>query len=97
MLYEIDPEGDYEEYDEELRRYVWERDNGLCIMCNRKGQECHHIVFRSRTKVGTHKPNNLGTLCRDCHDVQHSDEPIENEVLFKKVKANEVRFRKELI
>ncbi len=97
MLYEIDPEGDYEEYDEELRRYIFERDNGLCILCNRVGQECHHIIFRSRSTVGTHKPNNLATLCHDCHAVQHSDETVDNEVLFRKVKANEKRFRESLI
>jgi len=95
MLYEIDPECDYLELDEDIRDYVYARDNELCVMCNGQGGEIHHIIFRSRG--GTHRPNNLSLLCNRCHRKQHSADPLTLKCLLDKVQKNERRFRKSLI
>jgi 5-methylcytosine-specific restriction endonuclease McrA len=95
MLYEIDPDADYAEFDEEIREYVCTRDDHLCVMCNAQGGEVHHIVFRSQG--GTHAPNNLALLCNSCHRKQHSADPLTVKCLLDKVKKNEKRFRKNLV
>lgn len=53
--------------DENLRRAVLLRDNGICGLCGkRKAQkEVHHI--HPRSKGGANTISNLITLCNDCH------------------------------
>lgn len=48
---------------------AYERDGGLCVLCNRQAVEVHHIVFRSQ--LGTSELSNLACLCRDCHNAAH--------------------------
>jgi hypothetical protein len=55
------------------RRAIWQRDNGTCQDCGRKGElgvdkhslQIHHIIPRDYS--GTHDPDNLILLCRKCH------------------------------
>ena len=48
------------------RNQVFMRDNFKCVECGSPFQlECDHIENRSR--MGTHKMENLQTLCRRCH------------------------------
>lgn len=62
------------------RRFVWERDQGRCVLCgvevplNRKivkndvyvyAAEIDHII--EVVDGGTDEPENLRTLCHDCH------------------------------
>lgn len=62
-----------------MRKVVYERDNGLCVLCGAQATEVHHIVFRSQ--LGTNSINNLACLCRACHEMAHG------------VQAKEVRLR----
>lgn len=49
-----------------LRRAIFERDGYRCVLCGRFGSlECDHIV--AVEDGGTNDPDNLRTVCRDCH------------------------------
>ena len=69
----------------DIREYILERDNHTCQNCGKKSDfkkksdfgysqdnkvilEVHHIVSR---KIGGNRPDNLITLCKDCHDGYH--------------------------
>jgi hypothetical protein len=51
----------------DVRYFVFARDNYTCQLCKKKGGilRTHHIRYRS--KGGTDNPNNLITVCNDCH------------------------------
>ena len=56
---------------EEVKKYVFYRDNWHCRNCNNSnGLDPHHVIFRSAG--GKDRPNNLLTLCRQCHDDIHA-------------------------
>lgn len=60
-----------EEYDE-LKQYVFGRDNWKCRNCGfRANLHCHHIIYRSHD--GPDSDWNLVTLCDGCHDGIHKD------------------------
>ena len=54
-------------YWEELRKYVFERDNFICTTCHTKttNPHCHHIA--PKEDGGTDSARNLTTLCATCH------------------------------
>lgn len=53
-----------------LRDDVLERDNFSCRICQtKKSLEIHHI--RHWSKGGDHNPQNLITLCNNCHNTVH--------------------------
>ena len=55
---------------ETIREFVFERDSYMCRSCNsNRGIAPHHILFRSAG--GTHNPDNLVTLCFNCHRDVH--------------------------
>lgn len=65
---------------QKVRAYVWSRDKGLCQRCLRNhiikaGDTVHHIVEISQDNITneaiTLNPDNLETLCRDCHAAVH--------------------------
>lgn len=53
-----------------VREYVLYRDNHTCQHCKAKNKKLHvhHIIIR---KIGGDRPDNLITLCKDCHDKYH--------------------------
>ena len=57
-----------------VREYVLYRDNHECQHCHGKSKcevlEVHHIESR---RSGGNAPNNLITLCKDCHQALHQD------------------------
>lgn len=57
-----------------VKAYVLDRDGYQCQKCKAKHTrlEVHHIVFKS--KGGTNEPDNLITLCHECHEAVHSGE-----------------------
>lgn len=59
----------------DVRYYVFDRDSYTCQVC-KKGKEkilqTHHIIFRS--KGGSNRPNNLITVCTDCHTSENHKE-----------------------
>lgn len=54
-----------------IRAYILQRDSYKCKQCNtKKGvMEVHHIIFRS--EGGSDDPENLITLCHNCHSALH--------------------------
>lgn len=52
-----------------LRRQIYERDEGQCVLCGGSGAHIHHIIFRSQG--GKDEPRNLVTLCGHCHERAH--------------------------
>ncbi len=56
------------------KAYVLHRDEYKCMKCKAKNVKLHvhHIVFRSQG--GTNTPDNLITLCEDCHEKLHNGE-----------------------
>lgn len=57
-----------------VREYVLYRDNHECQHCHGKSKcevlQVHHIESR---QTGGNAPNNLITLCKDCHQALHQD------------------------
>ena len=51
------------------RKWAYERDEGLCVLCGAMATEVHHIEFRSHG--GGANRSNLACLCRDCHIKAH--------------------------
>lgn len=51
----------------EVKREVWERDGGRCILCgaSHAAPNAHYI---SRAHGGLGVPENIVTLCQECHD-----------------------------
>lgn len=55
------------------------RDNYLCVNCGRPTDlEVHHVIHLTPQNIGdlsiALNPNNLQTLCRDCHFKEHSED-----------------------
>lgn len=48
-----------------VKRAVWARDNGRCIVCGRAGSPWCHFIPRSHGGLGIEQ--NIVTLCHDCH------------------------------
>lgn len=65
--------GIYPSYWDDLRLYVFDRDDYICQKCGeRKGQKdlrCHHI--RPKEEMGVDSARNLMTLCSTCHSDEH--------------------------
>ena len=58
----------------DIRYYVFARDNYTCQVCKQKNKilQTHHIVYKS--KGGTDKPDNLITVCINCHTHKNHQE-----------------------
>jgi len=66
-----------------MRDYVLYRDKYQCQLCHKKSNlQLHHVI--SRSKGGKNHPDNLVTLCNDCHAKVHNDtslmKKLQNEV-----------------
>lgn len=59
------------------REYILKRDKYLC-KCGRPATEVHHIIHLSPQNIGdtsiTMNPDNLVSLCRECHFNEHKGE-----------------------
>jgi len=62
---------------EQTRDYIMRRDKYLC-RCGKPATEVHHIIHLSPQNIGdvsiTMNPDNLVSLCRDCHFEAHKGE-----------------------
>ena len=61
---------------EKVRNFVMLRDKYMCQVCGRPAQEVHHIIHLSPENIYDPKitlnPENLVSLCRDCHFETHA-------------------------
>ena len=61
-----------------VRRYCMMRDNYLCRKCGRPAEEVHHIEHLTAENITDVRvslnPDNLISLCRDCHFREHIDD-----------------------
>ncbi len=58
---------------------VWDRDDGLCILCGREGTSPpHHVQFKSRG--GSDDMDNLATLCLADHEDAHGGAGWQQEI-----------------
>ena len=58
----------------DLHRKVLERDGWRCQTCgSMQHLQVHHLKFRSQS--GGDEEQNLITLCAECHERMHSDQP----------------------
>ncbi|WP_312281571.1 HNH endonuclease [Oscillibacter sp.] len=64
-----------------VKKVVYARDNGLCILCGSPGAPNAHYVSRGQSGLGI--PENVVTLCRTCHrayDQSTQREILKNEI-----------------
>ena len=53
------------------RQYVLKRDNYTCQCCKKHKDIKLHVHHIETRKIGSNSPNNLVTLCKDCHEKVH--------------------------
>ena len=57
------------------RRLVLERDNFSCVLCGEVAEEVHHKIKLTHENINnpniTLNPDNLISLCKKCHNLQH--------------------------
>ena len=49
---------------QKVKKTVYERDLGMCVICNRSGMPNNHYIKRSQGGLGIEQ--NVVTLCLDC-------------------------------
>ena len=61
-----------------VREYVLMRDNYLCTKCDKPAEVVHHIIHLTEDNLDTWEialnPDNLISLCADCHFNEHRGE-----------------------
>ncbi|MBR2870643.1 MAG: HNH endonuclease [Clostridia bacterium] len=68
---------------QKVKKIVWERDNGLCILCNSSNAMPNaHFIPRSAGGLGIEE--NIVTLCLDCH--RKFDQTTLRPILREKIK-----------
>ena len=53
------------------RQYVLKRDNYTCQCCKKHKEIKLHVHHIESRKIGSNSPNNLITLCKECHEKVH--------------------------
>lgn len=63
----------------DTRAYILKRDIYLCVRCGRPGDIVHHKIHLTPQNINdpsvTLSEDNLETLCRECHAIEHQGEP----------------------
>lgn len=58
-----------------VRADVFKRDFGLCVRCGAPGEIVHHKTYLTARNINDPNialnPDNLETLCRECHAAEH--------------------------
>ena len=62
----------------QTREYVLRRDKYLCVKCGAPAEQVHHKTHLTPTNIWdvniSLNPDNLVSLCRDCHFEEHRGE-----------------------
>ena len=56
---------------QELRQFVYERDQGRCVICGNPGIDTHHWSYR----FGFFNPAMVALVCRPCHRIWQGESP----------------------
>jgi 5-methylcytosine-specific restriction endonuclease McrA len=51
-----------------IRRAVFARSNGLCVVCGGRAAHLHHVLPVQRWPEHEHEPRNMVAVCPGCHD-----------------------------
>lgn len=82
------------DWTETLRRSIRERDNYICQLCNRiqgdKAHSIHHINYDKKNN----NPQNLITLCINCHSKTNTNREYWENILIKKINRGNVESQK---
>lgn len=69
-----------------VKRIVFERDNGFCIVCGKKGVPNSHYIKRGQGGLGI--PENVVTMCLECHNAYDNGKDEKKvRMIHKKVKS----------
>ena len=78
---------------DKVRNYVLMRDKYKCVICGRPAQEVHHKEHLSPDNIWdvtvTLNPDNLISLCKDCHFEQHKQDKAEGKKRYDKEKHSD--------
>lgn len=71
----------------ETRAYILRRDMGLCVRCGKPGEIVHHKIHLTPQNINDLDialgEDNLETLCRECHAIEHQGEsPTADGLMF---------------
>ena len=79
----------------DLREFVFKRDFGLCVKCGKPGEIVHHKIHLTPENISDPfialNVDNLETLCRDCHAIEHTGGPATADGLCFDEQGNLVR------
>jgi 5-methylcytosine-specific restriction endonuclease McrA len=60
---------------QKVKKEVFKRDGGLCIICKRPGMPNSHYITRAKGGLGI--PQNVGTMCIECHNAYDNGKDLE--------------------
>jgi len=71
------------------RRYIFLRDMGICVRCGKPGEIVHHKIHLTPNNIAEPAialgEDNLETLCRECHAIEHEGAmPTDRGLMFDK-------------
>ena len=79
----------------DMREYAFKRDFGLCVKCGAPGEIVHHKIHLTPQNIDdpfiSLNEENLVTLCRDCHAIEHNGGPATAEGLTFDENGNLIR------
>ena len=71
---------------QDVRQYVLLRDFNLCVRCGKAAEEVHHKIRLTEKNVKDPlvalNPDNLESLCHECHTAEHEAERTHREKNF---------------
>lgn len=65
-----------------VKKIVYERDKGRCIICNKPGMPNSHFISRAHGGLGIEE--NITTMCMKCHDAYDNGKDYEYKQYIKK-------------
>lgn len=93
-LQEVDDAENSSQRHRSNKEYIWEKQEGKCLLCGDSIEQYHHIVPRS--KGGSNSVKNVVGLCSKCHVEVHKDEK-EKDKLARLTTGQRQKFKVELL